>query len=124
MIVGGYEDGILDAGSTPMLLTLVRTLSARLLLPSTLPSDSASPSSSPRLKPSPKCALTPPRFRTRNRPDFLNAQFSMNPKSESSTQVLSNCLIVHKKQNANSSRLNTRSRFMVGILCTTVFTFR
>lgn len=44
--------------------------------------------------PNPKWALTPPRFRTRNRPDFLNAQFSMKPKSESNTQVLSNGLIV------------------------------
>lgn len=37
--------------------------------------------------PRPMWALTPPRFLTRNRPDFLKAQLRVNPKSDSKTQV-------------------------------------
>lgn len=37
--------------------------------------------------PKPKCALTPPRFLTRNSPDFLKLQFKISPKSDSNTQV-------------------------------------
>lgn len=40
-----------------------------------------------QLLPKPKCAFTPPRFRTRNSDDFLKLQFSKKPKSESNTHV-------------------------------------
>lgn len=34
------------------------------------------------------CAFSPPRFRTRNSDDFLKAQSSVKPNSDSNTQVL------------------------------------
>lgn len=37
--------------------------------------------------PRPKCALTPPKFLTRNNDDFLKLQLIIKPKSDSSTQV-------------------------------------
>lgn len=37
--------------------------------------------------PNPKCAFKPPRFLTRNNPDFLKAQLTTIPKSVSRTQV-------------------------------------
>lgn len=41
--------------------------------------------------PSPMLAFTPPRFLTRKSPLFLNAQLSINPKSDSKTHVESPC---------------------------------
>lgn len=37
--------------------------------------------------PKPKCALRPPKFLTRNSPDFLKLQLSIKPKSDSKTHV-------------------------------------
>lgn len=37
--------------------------------------------------PRPICALTPPKFLTRNSPEFLKLQLKANPKSDSKTQV-------------------------------------
>ena len=44
--------------------------------------------------PNPTYPLTPPRFLTRNNPDFLKAQLSLNPKSDSKTHTPS--VHVHK----------------------------
>lgn len=47
--------------------------------------------------PKPIYALAPPKFLTRNNPDFLKLQFMANPKSDSRTQVHCILLIVPKE---------------------------
>lgn len=47
--------------------------------------------------PRPTQPLTPPRLRTRKRPDFLKAQFNVKPKSDSKTHVPSASRHVHPK---------------------------
>ena len=48
--------------------------------------------------PKPMYALAPPKFLTRNNPDFLKLQFMENPKSDSRTQVHCILLIVPKER--------------------------
>lgn len=47
--------------------------------------------------PKPIYALAPPKFLTRNNPDFLKLQLIANPKSDSRTQVHCILLIVPEK---------------------------
>lgn len=63
--------------------------------------------------PKPKWALTPPKFRTRNSPDFLKLQFSENPKSDSKTQVPQANPRKHnttKKNKKNQNKTESKSR--------------
>lgn len=53
--------------------------------------------------PKPKCALTPPKFLTRNNDDFLKLQLIIKPNSDSSTHVP--CNTPKKKEDKNKNKI-------------------